>query len=456
METISFIFTILVFIALIVGIQKKLPLTTLLFGLTVICLVYSLCATLITMPSVSFGSAAIGMFNKMGESFTSNLAGMGATTIFILAYAELMKITRATYALADIICRPLKRVHSTYLFMIILAVVVGLLKLPISAGPAVVALMLSIFIPVLNQKKIPVATVVPSFVLPLALCWGPADTGLLTGASLADLSDSINMSSWFIEMHLPLVAIAIVSMCLLMYIPYKQSAKDTVSGSQLTQNVDTTAAEKTPAVYAVLPLLPVIILFVFSPLITGLNISIIGCIILCILITLLVQMISKRSAKVLIDTMNKFYASLASNLNGVGLLIISALMFSSAITGVGGMKSIADMLASVSLPPFVLLLIVVLFSALLNMLIGSFFGSLGIAIPFSASICATTGINPLFMCYMVVFACSIGAMFSPACASILIVTKETNLSVTALSKKIAIPAWGSLLIVAALGSLLFM
>lgn len=453
MEIAGFIFTIVVFAALIIGINKKLPLTTLMFFLTIICLAYVAVTTGVVTDPTS-GSVAIDLFNTLAGSFTSSLAGMGATTIFILAYAELMKATNATYALADIICKPLKNIHSTYVFMIILAVVVGILKLPISAGPALVALMLSIFIPVLQQKNIPITTVIPSFVIPLALCWGPADTGLLTGASLAGLD--INMSSWFIEMHLPLTIIALVTMCVLMIVPYKQSKNEVCVNTASAQQSGTAEEKKAPKIYALLPLLPVIILFVFSPLVTGISISVIDCIIMCLMITLLVQLAATRSPKALLGTMNQFYTALTTNLNGIGLMIISALMFSAAITSVGGMKVIANVLASISLPPIMLLIIVVLFSAVLNMLIGSFFGSLGICIPLSASICAITGIDPVFMCYMVVFACCIGAMFSPAQPAVLIVTREANVTVTDLIKKNAIPAWGTLLVVTVAGYFMYM
>ncbi len=455
MEIIGFIFTIIIFAALIVGINKKLPLTTLLLFLTVVCMIFVAVTTGTLLGDATSGSVAIDLFNNMANSFTANLAGMGATMIFILAYAELMKTTKATYALANLICKPLKKIHSVYLLMIILAIVVGVLKLPISAGPALIALMLSIFAPVLKQKNIPLASVIPAFVLPLALCWGPADTGLLTGASLAGLSDSLNMSSWFIEMHLPLTAIAIVSMCVLMIVTYKKGAQETAAETAAQQEASS-SEEKIPAVYALLPLLPVIILFVFSPLITGISISVVGCIILCIMLTLLIQFAATRSGKTLLNTMNQFYTALSTNLCGIGLMIIAALMFSAAITSVGGMKFIANALASVSLPPFVLVIIVVLFSAILNMLIGSFFGSLGICIPLSASICATTGIDPVFMCYMVVFACCVGAMFSPANPSVLIATKEANITVTDLIKKNAIPAWGTLIIVTVAGCLMYM
>ena len=90
------------------------------------------------------------------------------------------------------------------------------------------------------------------------------------------------------------------------------------------------------------------------------------------------------------------------------------------------MKIIADALMGLNMPPLVLVLVVCVFAWFINVVVGSFVGSLSIAEPIAASVAAATGISAPLMCFLVVIACGAGCVCSPVNPMVMILSKKTD------------------------------
>ena len=436
----NLVVTVLLFAVLIFGITKKWNLATLLFGVSVIGLLYM---TLITGGSVmgesGSGSWFFDIFEYIYSSMQSSLSGTILTVMVIFGYLEIMNLIHASDALASILAAPLSHIKSPYLLASCAIVLGAVLKIGITAGPTIAMLMLATVYPVLIASKCPKRTAAAAMFTYGCLTWGPADTACYTGISLMGLED-VSVAEWFVQNQVPVNLVMIIVAAVVFFFTSKYIDKKEGQTAEIQTASSTAGADETHKILAILPLLPLILVFVFSSLVwQSIVISVVAAVFLSIIIAIFLYAIVEKSFSKAVQLFTDFCNGMGNAIKGLGVIIIFGTVFASVLNGIGGMNWIVDSLANANMPAAVLLILICILGLVVTLVIGTFLGSISMCIPMAAMVAASTGMNALPVLQIVLLACGVGVALSPIQSGIIAISQSTGVEPLDIIKRNAAP-----------------
>ena len=428
--------TLIIFILLILGIMKKINLNLLLLGETMLILIYMTITKGSVLGDATTGNAVMDIFAYIANYLATNIGGVVFSMVFVSAYVEVMKHLGATTKLASILSGAVGKIHSQTVVIGLVILISALMRTCITSGPAEVILLLATFYPVMLACGCSVETSCAAILVSNAICWGPADPIDLAASKLMGIE--VNMAEWFVRYMLPVffvIFIVAIAVFLLIYRSFDKKHA-TMSDPEMTVSENV----QVPALFALLPLLPLIIMLVFSPFcLKMISIDINGAVVLSMVITMIVVLCFGRKKASLADMITQFVAGFCDSMKTLGLTVLFAMLFATALNSIGGMAVVANALMNMKVAPIVLILIVCIFSGIINIVVGSFIGALSIAEPIAATVAAATGISAPLMCFFVVISCGAGCICSPVNPMVLILSKKMN--TMELIKRVAAPIW---------------
>ena len=413
--------TLLIFALLIVGIRKKVDLKALLLGETFLILLFLTVIKGSVLGDSTTGNSFLDCISYIGNYFSSNIGGTVLSIIIVSAYVEVMNVLDATNKLAQLIRIPMKKVKNHYAIIVIVMLITGFLRTCITSGPAAVLLVMATFYPVMiSCGCTPVASCM-AILIANALCWGPANPIALAASQL--MSIEVNMTEWFVGVRLLIFVIFFAVMIIVYQITARINDR---KEAFVVDQVQADQAEYTvPVLYAILPLLPLVFMLIFSPfLISTITIDINTACLLSLLITLIFVLVSSRELTSLVKIIQKFFDSFGDVLKSLGIVVLLAMMFATCLNSIGGMQIIAGVLTGLNIPPVLLILLICIFAGVINVVVGSFIGALSIAEPIAATVASATGLNAPLICFLVILACGAGCVCSPVNPMVLVLNKR--------------------------------
>lgn len=447
--------TIVLFALLIIGIVKKISLPSLLLGLCVLGLIYLTAVKGSVLGDATTGNAAVDIFKFIENNMISNIGGIVFTLLVVIAYVDAMNAIKASDRLVEIIVNLVKGIKIPFLLIAIAIVIGALLRIPITMGPAVGALLMATLYPVLLRIGAPKPAAAAAVVLGVLTSWGPADSSVLLVMEYAGITD-VSVAELFVSQQVPLIAVYLLALCVGAVIWWKFVIDKDVKAELIAEEAAKADEKKVPAIYALLPLIPVILLIVFSPIcIATVKMSIPAAMLISLLIALIVHLIATKSFKAILDMMQSFYDSFGRTIVSIGLMVMFAITFAGIMNSIGGMRIIAEALVGLNMPAVLLVLILVLLSAVVNGVMGSFYGSLAICVPLAAQIAALTGIDAFLLAFLVLTACGMGCACCPVNPVVLLISGRSDVEPAELIKHNIVPAVISLVVVTFFGILVF-
>ena len=376
--------TILVFAIMIAGIMKKTDLRCLLLGECVLVLTYLTITGGSVMGEATTGNAAMDILAYIASYLASGIGSITWSILLVFAYVEMMNAVGATGMLAYFLKKPLSKIQNTYLLAAVIVVIGTLLRTVIAAGPAEAALMIGTFLPVLIACGCSLGTAAVAMAVYNLWCFGPADPTVLAAAKIMQIE--VDPTQWFVRVQVPIVAATLIAVLVSYILSAWYFDKKEGVQSQKGKN-DSDVRPEVPSVYALMPLFPLIIMLVFSPfLLRGITVNINTAVILSILIVLLLTVTVGRGRKTVTETLQIFFAAIGDNLKNLGLIILFATCFAECLNRVGGMAQISQFIMKMNMPPVLLVFAVCAFTAIITIIVGSFYGALSIGAPLAASI----------------------------------------------------------------------
>ncbi|QBH95044.1 hypothetical protein EKN56_00585 [Limnobaculum zhutongyuii] len=258
-------FTIIVLIGM--GIMRKIYAQALvLVGGCILLLIAAFIFPEAAITSTSSGSKVIDVFVEIKSIFSKNIASLGLIIMVIAGFSRYMNDIGASGKLVEICVKPLGKLKSRYMLLGVCYIVMQLLALFISSPSGLALLMMSTLYPILRSigcSKASVAAVIASGV---CIDYGPSATGSILISEITDY----DLFSFFIEKQVPVVWILFIFIGVMhMFVQAYWDKKEAVTSEDdsLLAHQQTPSEEKVPYLFALLPIVPMILLFIFSSLV---------------------------------------------------------------------------------------------------------------------------------------------------------------------------------------------
>ncbi|WP_337997765.1 C4-dicarboxylate transporter DcuC [Oleispirillum naphthae] len=278
----------------------------------------------------------------MSNLMSSRLAGLGLNIMAIGGFATYMERIGASKALVKLCVKPLQAIRSPYLLLALTYVVGQFIALFINSAVGLGLLLMASVYPLLIALGVTRVAAASVIATTCCLDLGPSSSNAMRAAELV----KTDVVSYFIHGQIP-VALCTVAVVAAMHFFMQRwfDKRDIASGRCTAQ--DTTPEDLSKAMegagpvhYAILPMLPLVLLIVFSPMVyAGVKLSLVTAIFVSLVAALLTDLLTRRALRDVLDATKAIFEGMGKVFISTVSLIICAETFATGLTKIGGINT---------------------------------------------------------------------------------------------------------------------
>ena len=214
--------------------------------------------------------------------------------------------------------------------------------------------------------------------------------------------------------------------------------------------------KQVPKFYAFLPIIPLLIILMFSPL-TGssIKIGVVEAMFMSITLSMIIEGIRRRAFKSTLAELKIIFTAMGSQFANVITLIVAGEFFALGLTKIGVISALIDSTKSAGLGAQPMILVMTAIIVVSSILMGSgnapFFAFAALA----PAVAASVDLNPIVMLMPMQLSAGIARSVSPITAVIVAVAGISGVSPFEVVKRTAIPMLGGLIAVVVTNMILF-
>lgn len=363
----------------------------------------------------------------------SRIAGLGLNIMAIGGFATYMNKIGASTALVKLCVRPLSAIHSPYLLLGLTYVVGQCMALFINSAVGLGLLLMASIYPLLVQLGVRRAAAAAVIGSTCCLDLGPSSSNAMRAADLVNT----DVVSYFITGQIPvavcvIIAVAVGHALVQRWFDRREAAKGIVDhGSEAAAAAAKDAfAGAGPAHYAVLPILPLFLLIIFSPMVyDGIKLGLVTAIIVSILIAFAVDLLTRRTFKQVCKDSQAFFEGMGKVFTSTVSLIICAELFAYGLTKIGGISTMIQLAASQQDAGLYLMLFVMIgIMTVATIVTGSGNSAFFAFSPLLPEAAASVGYNTMALVVPVQLAASLARPMSPIAGVIIAISGIAGLT----------------------------
>lgn len=400
----------------------------------------------------------------LAQAFTDlmkgRLPGLGLNIMAIAGFSFYMNKLGASKALVKLCIRPLSAIRSPYLLLAITYVVGQIMALFINSAVGLGLLLMASIYPLLVQLGVRRAAAAAVIASTCCLDLGPSSSNAMRAADLIHT----DVVTYFITGQLKVAvcvmfAVAVGHFFVQRWFDRREAAQGItdVPSETTSQSQEDPFADAGPTFYAILPVLPLFLLIVFSPMVyAGIKLSLVTAIIVSILIAFIVDLATRRNFKTCTQDAQSFFEGMGKVFTSTVSLICCAELFALGLTKVGGISTLIQLAAAQQHVGLFLMLFVMLgIMVVATLVTGSGNSAFFAFSPLLPEAAASVGYNTIALVVPVQFAAGLARSMSPISGVVIAVSGISGLTPIELIRR-TIPVMLLALIVNVVTSLLFL
>lgn len=395
----------------------------------------------------STGMWSFDIFELIRTLFANRLSGLGLNIMAVGGFARYMDKIGASNALVSLTIRPLMLLKSPYIVMSACWVLGMFLGLAINSASGLAMLLMVTMFPILVALGVSRISATAAIATTLCLDWSPSDTGTIFAAEIAGFDPVIYWHTF----QIPIACVVIPCVAIAHYLTQKIMDKrdghivraldpEAVSVNIETEDEKKAALSHPPKIYALLPIIPLALILIFSPLcLPGIKMNIIMAMLMGTAIGMIAQFFRTRDLKETFAEIQIFFDGMGRQLANVITIVIAGEFFAKGLTSTGSIDAMIQGAQTTGFGASGLTLVMIAIIAVCAILMGSgnapFFAFANLA----PAIAAKTGVAASFMVLPMHLIASSARAISPITGVIIVASGMAGISPFDLVKRTAIP-----------------
>ncbi len=394
------------------------------------------------------GSVIVDFFEVITVISSSTLAKLGLIIMAVGGFSKYMSHIGAANAMVQIATKPLSLIKNPYLVLAMAYIIGQLINIFIPSATGLALLLLVAMYPVLVGVGCNPAAAAAVVATTGCLDLGPASSASNKAAEVA----GIDVAIYFANYQLVVAAGAMLVIAVLHFVCQRYfDKKEAEKGIKHEFNLEAKEQRQAPAWFAILPVLPLLLLLTFSKLaVTSVKMNVVTAMFISLFVSMLCDLLASRDLKSVTASLKVYLQGMGAVFASVVSLIIAAKVFVTGLQSIGFISLLLGSASSLGFGYFAMVVVLVLIIAVITFLSGSgnasFFSfsdlAPGVASQVGAPIAAVT--LPMQLASGIVRSASPVAGVVIACAGV------ANVSPVEVVKRTAIPMAGGLITVLAL------
>ena len=361
-----------------------------------------------------FAFDVVQVFTNLLQTRT---AGLGMNIMVIGGFSYYMDKIGATRALVSVCVKPLSKIHAPYVVMAAGYVLGQLLNIFVPSAVGLALLLMVTLYPLLVSAGISRQSAAATIAITGACGLGPSSGNMILGAEISKMHVmEFFLNGQVLVARFIIPAVAIVHFFIQQWFDKKDLASGKIGQADfgLTSQTAESEAEKAPTFYALFPLLPVVLLFVFSPLMyKGVRLEVVTALLIALLASFVCDLIRRRNVKESFATMKSFFDGMGKLFSSTVTLIICAEVFAAGLTKSGGIATLISWVGSMDAGAIAIFTVMFVIVAVAAMVTGSGNAPFFSFAPMIPDAAAGVGANVAMMLVPLQLVSGIGRSMSP-------------------------------------------
>ncbi|MCT4620815.1 MAG: C4-dicarboxylate transporter DcuC [Marinisporobacter sp.] len=454
---ILFAIIVILFVGRLVLKDYKPQAVLMLGGIVLMVLAVSFGLGKILAEEQSTGLVWFDIFEFMKNTFSKTSAGLGLTIMAVGGFAKYMSTIGASQALVRLTIKPLRKMNAPYVVLAVGYMVGQLLNVFIPSASGLGVLLMVTMYPILISLGVSPLSATAMIGTTACLDLGPASGN----ANLAATTAGIDVSIYFVKYQLPVAIATILTISGLHYFVQKRFDKKAGYGLGSIQNTETAATKEdkeidVPKIYAILPMIPLVLILIFSKLLVkSVKMHVVTAMLISLFISMVFEYIRYKDAKKVFASLQHYFDGMGTQFAKVVTLVVAGQTFAQGLKSIGAIDTVIKASQSAGFGAGIMIIIMTAIIAVSAILMGSgnapFFAFAALA----PEVAGQLSIPAVMMLLPMQLAAGIARSVSPITGVIVAVCGISNVSPVELVKRTAIPMAGALLVTVIANFILF-
>ena len=363
---------------------------------------------------------------------------LGLMIMALVGFAEYMTHIGADAVIVRGAVKPLSKVKNKNALLFFAYLVAASLQLAVPSATALAVLLMVTLFPIMVGLGISRGAASAVIASSLALTFTPLGVDAIRG------SEALNMDlmDYLVNYQAPTSLVAVLAVGITHV--FWQSFQDKKGGPSIDNapvaQVDSDDKEKAPAIFFILPLLPIVFAIVFSKLvISSVHLDVTTIVLISMFISMVFEGIRRRSLKTLFDGFNVFMKGMGNAFSSVVLLLVSAGVFAYGIQCSGAIAHMIAAAKGAGMPFMGLTFLFCIVVGAASVVMGSGNAAFLSFVEIVPTVAQSMGANPLTMMLPIQQVSALGRAASPVAACVIVSAGGAKLSTFDVVKRTAVP-----------------
>ena len=359
--------------------------------------------------------------------------GFGFMIMVLCGFSVYMTHLGANDVVVKLVSKPLKNIRSPYILMVFAYFLACLMSFAVSSATGLGVLLMATLFPVMVNVGISRGAAAAICASPISIILSPTSGDVVLSAEIS----KIPLGEFAFGTALPVSIFAILGIAVAHF--FWQRYLDKKEGVQVERlnadEIKTTA----PNYYAILPLLPIIGVLIFDGKWGLPNLHIVTVMVLCFIITAVVDFLRSFNAKQTFDNLVVAYRGMADAFAGVVMLLVAAGVFAQSLSTIGFITNLIDSAQSFGGSAFFMMLVLAVITILATMATGSGNAAFYAFAELIPKLATQMGVNPAFLTIPMLQASNLGRGLSPVSGVVVAVSGMGKISPFEIVKRMSVP-----------------
>ena len=381
----------------------------------------------------STGSTYFDILEYVKYLLGNRSGGLGLMIMVLCGFSVYMTHLGANDVVVKLVSKPLKNIRSPYILMVFAYFLACLMSFAVSSATGLGVLLMATLFPVMVNVGISRGAAAAICASPISIILSPTSGDVVLSAEIS----KIPLGEFAFGTALPVSIFAILGIAVAHF--FWQRYLDKKEGVQVERlnadEIKTTA----PNYYAILPLLPIIGVLLFDGKWGLPNLHIVTVMVLCFIITAVVDFLRSFNAKQTFDNLVVAYRGMADAFAGVVMLLVAAGVFAQCLSTIGFITNLIDSAQSFGGSAFFMMLVLAVITILATMATGSGNAAFYAFAELIPKLATQMGVNPAFLTIPMLQASNLGRGLSPVSGVVVAVSGMGKISPFEIVKRMSVP-----------------
>ena len=359
--------------------------------------------------------------------------GLGLMIMVLCGFSVYMTHLGANDVVVKLVSKPLKNIRSPYILMVFAYFLACLMSFAVSSATGLGVLLMATLFPVMVNVGISRGAAAAICASPISIILSPTSGDVVLSAEIS----KIPLGEFAFGTALPVSIFAILGIAVAHFFwqRYLDKKEDVQVERINADEIKTTA----PNYYAILPLLPIIGVLIFDGKWGLPNLHIVTVMVLCFIITAVVDFLRSFNAKQTFDNLVVAYRGMADAFAGVVMLLVAAGVFAQSLSTIGFITNLIDSAQTFGGSAFFMMLVLAVITILATMATGSGNAAFYAFAELIPKLATQMGVNPAFLTIPMLQASNLGRGLSPVSGVVVAVSGMGKISPFEIVKRMSVP-----------------